>query len=187
MASAAHVTISFYAASILVAGIAGINHMRHLGELEIALRQHRLLPKHSYGVSSVLIALTELLVSLVGLVSLTMGSTTLARWTALAAMALFVILACYSLAVLRRTPNAPCGCSSETRPTNVWVPIRTACLGIGAYVGSLHPIEYFVYGGVELTLVSLAALAIAAVLWELPSAMHIPNRNGRTEKYAGLA
>jgi hypothetical protein len=96
-------------------------------------------------------------------------------WTRLALVAPAVlgmgVYAAYSYALVKLRPGAPCGCSANRMPANhgvTWRAASLAVLGLAAVFAPRAP-------DVSAQSTALVAgVAIAVLLWSLPSSMHQP-------------
>jgi len=90
-----------------------------------------------------------------------------------AATGLAGLFAIHLTVLYRRRPGLPCGCSGASHEINTWSIGRAfVLLALGAIATATQPLV--THQPEQLVIASLAAVALADVLWELPAAMHDP-------------
>lgn len=157
----------------------GSSHIFHYNSFRRTLLRQAIIPP---GVLSELAAAALIVLELtVALATWTVllspgAAASLSGGLALLTIGFLITLACYGGLLLRFNPAAPCGCSTHDVPTNIWVPLRAIALAImlvpvaGGFSPSVLP-----PAGFNSVLVVLAATSLATLIWELPSAMHVPS------------
>lgn len=165
-------------ALVLLAGFAG--HLRHPRTLPRALAAHRTVPRLAvWPIAITMTALEGLCGASTGY-ALLFGTAGMLVTAVLAGSVLLGGYALYGLYVLRSRPRVPCGCASDDTPMSGWVAGRAGALalaGLGAAAGAGPATDSH---GAHLTVVALASVVFATLLWLLPTAMNDPDPKRRT-------
>ncbi|HEY0636020.1 MAG TPA: MauE/DoxX family redox-associated membrane protein [Pseudonocardiaceae bacterium] len=162
----------------LVLLIAAAAHARRPHRLVAALRTQAVVPPAAVVPVAAAVVTAEVVLGAVLLGDVTGLAPAGAAGGPLAA---FVLFACYAgyTEYLRRTRagEVPCGCGDE-QPVTPWVVARAAALGAGSLVAAAGTVGR--PGDLPALLVlTCAAVVFAVLLWQLPAAMHDPERVGR--------
>lgn len=160
---------------LILAGFAHLAHPRRLGD--IIVRQ-RLLPATVATPAAALFAAVEVSVGVWLFAALVTGSSAPLVLTA----AMYAAFTIHIARLLRLPDAAPCGCTSGTRPANVWALGRAAALSIALTLLSVSPPTTMPPGAPRVLLL-LCAATLTLLAWVLPDALHIPGRT-REDKYA---
>lgn len=153
---------------------AGWGHARHRARLVEALELQSVVSARWLAPLSLAVVLIELSLGAVGLTLALWHPASLAATATAAAMGLlFFLYAGYALFLLRRRPDAPCGCGDGTDPVNGWTAVRAVVLGVLAAVAAVVPASSGKVSFDVLTAV-VAAAAVGLILWQLPQAMSVP-------------
>jgi hypothetical protein len=154
-----------------VLAFAGVSHALNVDRLRRDIEQQGLIPAlgplHLW-VANGLVAI-EVVSAVIGCWAI-IAAPEFLRPVALLVSGLYFGFAAYAVILLRRRPNAPCGCAAESEPVNVWTVVRATLLGLLTVVAAMGA-EHVALAGrwTELAVALLAAVALGVTLWCLPT------------------
>lgn len=164
-----------------VMAIAGVSHIRHTANFRESVAHHHLWPEWLIAPGTAILAIVEVLIGLAGIVSLTVAGLILrypntARVAMILCCVMYVGFAIYGRFLLLKRPEAPCACSVNDVPTNVWVPVRSIVLA-GACIVAAMANDYVTVASsspIDLLIVLFGAAVFIVLGWNLPLALHDP-------------
>jgi hypothetical protein len=107
------------------------------------------------------------------------------RIVPLLSAAVFAVYAGYTTFLIRRRPNAPCGCGNAARPVSVWIVLRSLTL-CGFSLLTIGSPGIAGTTTIDSMCVTMIATISAITLWISPDALHVPGWRGTADKYAEL-
>jgi hypothetical protein len=166
-------SVSAYAVfSLLV--VSAQAHGRNMTGFISAIATQSVIPRRAITAVALAVFAAELLIGAAGLLAVfLLPAPAMLRMAALAAAALFLIYTLYNWYLGRARPGSPCGCSQRPLPVSTWVVVRSglllafATLVTAAPASILSPTD----APSSATIVTLAALFFATVIWYLPDAL----------------
>jgi hypothetical protein len=167
--------------------LSGFNHARHAREVRTLVHRQQVWPRYLEWPVVVALVAAEISIGGYGLAMILVDfQSPPASVVHIAALFLFLLYAAYAAHLLRSRPGAPCACSIDELPANIWTVVRALILAILAGLpllaagDLLHPVSAAGAIGVA------AASAFTTVLWILPSALANPISPRGTQE-AGVA
>jgi hypothetical protein len=167
---------------LAVLAIALLEHGLRPGSLPHALAAQETLPRTlAVPVAAGVVAAEAALLVAGGLgVAQGAGGGMLIRTCLGAAAVLFGVYALYTYHLVTTRDGVPCGCGGADTPVSRWVVGRAAVLAAVAVVGLLLADQAAALGDSraadQVTVVLVASLTFAVLLWHLPAAMEDPAR-----------
>lgn len=161
----------------------GFAHVRNVHPLTGALKEAGF-GRFASAIARI-VAATELGVGAIILAAVEYGTREQFSLAMVAAVYLFGAYTAYTSTVLRWRPGARCGCQRAERPVNFWSVMRAAFLCLAALGALLHT-RSEPGSSRTITLSVLMAAVLALAIAVLPDSMHIPGRNGASDKYAAM-
>jgi len=169
------VTVSGYVSCLMLA-IAGAGHVRHIRAFEQTLRRQDVFPMSVLRVLARGLVAVELGLAAAALLAFSVLSSPVGARVVLAAMALlYGLYAAYAWLLVARGSDVPCGCSGGDHPVDRTVVMRAAALSLaalGAAIGADSILA--VSADAEFIIAVAASVALTAILWALPAAVHDP-------------
>jgi hypothetical protein len=161
-------------AAVLAVGLVG--HVRRPRALADALRAHRVLPRHLAAIAAAAGPVLEGAIGFTGGAATLLGRAELLRLAMIAAAVVLAAYAAYSRHVLRTRPTVPCGCAGSETSMSGWVVVRAVALGLLATAVAVKPLPVVSADGSQLVITLLAGATFAVLIWQLPAALHDPER-----------
>jgi hypothetical protein len=162
----------------------GVSHGGRAAAFRYALARQAMWPRVLVAPVAATVTLIELVVGVIGLLAVGLpavdGFPASLRLPALSAAAVvYVAFAVYSVALLRRRPDAPCGCSAATDDrVNAWVTVRACALAAGCWWAAANAQQLLPWSPTaEALMALLASGAFVALAWTVPAALHNPDRD----------
>lgn len=156
----------------------GLSHLRYRRQFREALGKQEVW-NHLEGPIASVIILLEVSIGVVGFFFLLgLLSRAVLVSACFGAFVIYFSYGSFSIYLVRRRPDAPCGCSIDEEPANVWTAVRAGALALAAAIGALggERVPSVLQGSFQSLFSLLASCALALLIWELPSALAQPHR-----------
>ncbi|MGI5163929.1 MauE/DoxX family redox-associated membrane protein [Spirillospora sp. CA-253888] len=157
---------------VLLASLAG--QLRRPGSLAAALRAQRTVPEALIVPVAAAVIAAEAAAGGVSAAGAVLGEPALLRAGLASGAVLLAAYAVYGGHVARTRRGVPCGCAGTGTPMTVWVAVRAAALAVLAAAGTAGTVPS---RAAELAVVAVAGATLAVLLWTLPQAMVVKERN----------
>lgn len=158
-------TLSVTAGLVLL--ISGFIHVTTQRTLSEAISRQRSLFSHLPRATAAIISLTEITVGALSLTGALFWPQ--AMWPLLLAALLYATYTGYAVFLLRRRPDAPCGCSIQDSPASKLTVVRALVLGVAsAFTAIVARTSVLDQAGHEIALAAMAAITFSIIALIVP-------------------